>query len=292
VDVAQIREQVAAATQILLFIHGVIGNTRTMAGTVNRLVDGQALGAGFLVLTFDYENLNTPIRDIAATLRSKLTAVGLGRQHDKALTLIAHSMGGLVARWLIEKEAAAPPVSRLIMLGVPNGGSPLQHIRQWTQGILTLTLNGIALVKLAGLGLPVLAGILARDYDTLDELAPDSATLQALYTAPDPQVPYVMIAGDTRTLGIVLDDRDSPLNRLLSVLKQQGRQAVADLFTRNLFGDEPNDIAVAHSSMRHLAPGRQPAMTFYVTDCDHLSYFEHLPAIERLARLLREQGSP
>ncbi|HPE60867.1 MAG TPA: hypothetical protein PLB10_11075 [Thiolinea sp.] len=287
-DMGRIREQVAAATHILLFVHGVIGNTREMAGIVNQRVDGQALGEGFLALTFDYENLNTPIRDIAVNLRTRLAAIGLDRQHDKKLIIIAHSMGGLVVRWLIEKDEAAPPVQRLIMLGVPNGGSPLQHIREWTQGLLTLALNGIALVKLAGLGLPVLAGILERDYDTLDELAPDSPTLQALYAAPDPQVPYALIAGDTRVLRLALDDRDSALNRLMVLLKQQGRQAVANLFTRSLFGDEPNDIAVTQDSMRHIAPGRQPAMRFYVTDCDHLSYFVHPPVIARIAGLLRE----
>ncbi|MGB1287779.1 MAG: metal-sensitive transcriptional regulator, partial [Aggregatilineales bacterium] len=40
--------------------------------------------------------------------------------------------------------------------------------------------------------------------DTLDEMGSDSKTLQYLYEAPDPEVPYFMIAGNTEDLRIQL----------------------------------------------------------------------------------------
>ena len=77
-----------------------------------------------LVLTFDYENLQDPIAETARALKERLAAVGLGADHGKSVDVVAHSMGGLVSRWFIEREGGNRAIQRLIMLGTPNGGSP------------------------------------------------------------------------------------------------------------------------------------------------------------------------
>jgi len=56
-----------------------------------------------IVLTFD-ENIQTTIKENACLLGQRLQAVGLGTNHGKQLHIVAHSMGGLVARWFIERE--------------------------------------------------------------------------------------------------------------------------------------------------------------------------------------------
>ena len=121
-----IRAAVAGASRILMYIHGIIGDTR---GMVSSARPGHlALGAFVepvgdryqLLLAFDYENINTPIDETARDLKGRLAAVGLGERHGKALDVVAHSMGGLVARWMIEREDGDTIVSRLVTLGTPN----------------------------------------------------------------------------------------------------------------------------------------------------------------------------
>ena len=97
-DPAKVKLRVAPAKTILLFIHGIIDDTRDMARSVQRAKSpegGATLKSRYdLVLTFDYENLNTPIEDIARSLKQRLEAVGLGAGHGKTLHIAAHSMGG------------------------------------------------------------------------------------------------------------------------------------------------------------------------------------------------------
>ena len=66
------RQRSSQAQKVLLFIHGIIGDTKDMAKSVQRakLAEGGAtLKSRYdLVLTFDYENLNTTIEHIRLVL--------------------------------------------------------------------------------------------------------------------------------------------------------------------------------------------------------------------------------
>ena len=100
-DSVAVRAQVSKANRIALFVHGIIGDTREMAASLRRAGMADRYD---LVLTFDYENLEDPIAETARTLKDGLEAVGLGPDHGKSLDIIAHSMGGLVSRWFIERD--------------------------------------------------------------------------------------------------------------------------------------------------------------------------------------------
>ena len=104
--------------------------------TLNELYD--------LVLTYDYESLNIPIEQHAIALGQRLAAVGLNPNHDKVLHIVAHSMGGLVARWFIEREAGNQIVNHLIMLGTPNAGSPWPTVQAWVTTALAIGLNSLS----------------------------------------------------------------------------------------------------------------------------------------------------
>ena len=101
-DTETIKQQVASADKVLVFIHGIIGETESMVGAVNApLEDGSFIRDKYdLILCFDYENLNTPIEETARLFKKKLQQVGLKEGHNKQLHLVAHSMGGLVSRWM------------------------------------------------------------------------------------------------------------------------------------------------------------------------------------------------
>lgn len=126
-ETQSVAAEVANAQRILLIMHGIIGQTDTMAGFVNQPhTDGKQYVRDQydLVLAFDYENLNTYIQDTAKALKESLQAVGIVAGCGKQLDIVAHSMGGLVSRYFIEREDGAAIVRKLVMVGTPNGGSP------------------------------------------------------------------------------------------------------------------------------------------------------------------------
>lgn len=101
-DAVRVAEAVAAADRVVLLIHGIFADTEGM-------VRGGVVGFGAeydLLLTFDYENISTPVNETAAELQRKLTGLGLGTKPAQHSTSSPIRRGGLVARWLIEQHGA------------------------------------------------------------------------------------------------------------------------------------------------------------------------------------------
>ncbi|QDV37457.1 caspase family protein [Tautonia plasticadhaerens] len=277
-DVASVAQLVAGAKTILLYVHGIIGDTREMASS--------ALRGGFadrydLVLTFDYENLNTTIAENARLLGERLKAVGLGAGHGKQLDVVAHSMGGLVSRWFIEREGGNKVARRLVMLGTPNAGSPWPRVVDWATAALALGLNGLTGTPWAA---SVLGGLVAAGSDprvTLREMLPGSETLTAMGQDGDPGIPYTILAGNTSIIPAARED-GGPVSRLMArIFGTQALYRVANPF----FLGSPNDVAVAIASMTQLGPGRAPLVPVE-TECDHLTYFRSPAGLASLDRAL------
>ena len=90
-------------------IHGIIGDTDGMAQglTLAKAADGKSVNEKFdLVLTYDYENLNTPISETAVKLKQQLADVGLRDDDHKRLTLLVHSMEGWSLAGSLNRKAA------------------------------------------------------------------------------------------------------------------------------------------------------------------------------------------
>jgi triacylglycerol esterase/lipase EstA (alpha/beta hydrolase family) len=159
-----VADKVAAASNILLLIHGIIGETEGMAKGLRLATDatGASVDARFdLVLTYDYENLSTSIQGTARQLSKQLKEVGPHAQDDKRLTLLVHSMGGLVSRWFIEQEGGNRVVDHLVMCGTPNVGSPFGKIdsaRNLTSVFTTWAMNGFPAFAPFGAGLLAVLG--------------------------------------------------------------------------------------------------------------------------------------
>jgi pimeloyl-ACP methyl ester carboxylesterase len=104
---------------LILLVHGLQSSGRHMA---NLLVRPRA--AGLPCAVFDYPN-DQPIQDSALSLARELR--DFRRTHpDRRVTILAHSMGGLVARAVVEDPRLDPGnVDRLIMISTPNQGSIL-----------------------------------------------------------------------------------------------------------------------------------------------------------------------
>jgi pimeloyl-ACP methyl ester carboxylesterase len=273
-----VRTRVAAASKILLFVHGIIGDTASIAPCVKTCFDngGRMLAdCCDLVLTFDYENLNTPIGENAALLLKKLNEVGFTEGHGKELIIIAHSMGGLVSRIMIEKCGGGPLVSRLIMLGTPNNGTPWADVRDLAGALATFAINGSALLQPWLFAISAVGRLVQGVQVTLKEMNAETGIYAELNKGKDPGVPYTIIAGDTRDISASYAAASGLITRLL-------QRGVYDALDAVLF-NEPNDIAVADRSITTLE-GTESWVSKPVLEgaaCDHLNYFV-LPAVLQL----------
>jgi uncharacterized glyoxalase superfamily protein PhnB/pimeloyl-ACP methyl ester carboxylesterase len=293
----ELKAAVAGAQRILLTIHGYTSEcvgcffSATEKYPEHSLYKIMRDDAGYdLVLGYEYETLDTPIQSIAASLRRKLAEVGLGPNHSKELHILAHSLGGLVSRYFIEMLEGHKVVSQLIMAGTPNGGSPWASIKEWALLGSTLLLNNIPGV---GWGLSAVGFLLnlAKSFDdslesTSDAMKPSSDFLSTLTQAPDPGIPYFILAGS-------IDKRpdDPRLRESVEATKSKLEKVLSKLSLSNslkkIFKDQ-NDIAVGVGSILNVPENRSPEKLSEVVACNHFGYFSKDGALEQLKSLLME----
>jgi len=284
--VEAVKQRVAAAERIVLYIHGIIGDTRSMVGSVRRakvLLDGreQLMADAYdLVLAFDYENLNTSIEENGRLLKQRLMAVGLGPNHGKTVHIVAHSMGGLVSRWFIEREGGNQIVQHLIMLGTPNAGSPWSTVQDLVTPILTFGLNSLSSVVWPAKVLGSLLAALETIDVPLDQMKPNSDFLKSLAASEAPGIPYSIVAGNT---SIVQPKTEEQANKIKSLFDKIGKAVVEFPFFSH-----PNDIAVLVQSIKSLPEGRSPQPIFQEVACDHLVYFANPEGLQGLSEAVTQ----
>ena len=217
-DKAELRRAVAASGAVLLYVHGIIGDTEGMVRSSRVSGDAAPIGERYdVVLTFDYENLDTPIEENAASLRTMLREVGLSSGHGKRLDIVAHSMGGLVSRHLIELDGGVD-VHRLITLGTPNGGSPWPSVQGWATAAVALVANGFIPVAWPITALAALVGTVEKVDTALDQMQAGSGLLRELAGAPDPGTTYDVIVGNRSLIESAQLMPDGRIARLLGRL--------------------------------------------------------------------------
>jgi pimeloyl-ACP methyl ester carboxylesterase len=130
----------AAVTNPVVLVHGLNSSPRKWApylgadgflATIGRqgfaVGDGQVPGA--LRTGSDLEpfaETNT-IAENAEILRDYIAGVKRRTGADQ-VDVVAHSMGGLISRYYIDRLMGDRDVERLVMLGTPNGGSPCANL--------------------------------------------------------------------------------------------------------------------------------------------------------------------
>ena len=261
--------------KILLFIHGIIGNNQSNFKSFSQILPELDYD---LILAFDYENLNTPLEDTATNLKTHLREVGLDQHLDKnklEIICLAHSMGGLIARRFIEKELGNQVISKLIMLGTPNGGSVFGGVPgylEFATNALIISLNflnpyiGSAMGLLWVLNKNKDLGITDTLLKTLSQMEDRSEFIEKLNNYNDPQIPYYLLAGDvslSNTKGVFLKIQQK-LNNL--ILKK------------------PHDGVVGHKSMTQI--GSKSDATIQVIDAHHMNYFAASDSLNQLKQIL------
>ncbi|MFM2268608.1 MAG: hypothetical protein RL757_2049 [Bacteroidota bacterium] len=290
-DKSDIVEKVAAAQHIFVFIHGIIGDTEDMPNVLSRIrqqnTGGGANFADCALLTFDYESLGTTITDTAGELKRRLENIGLTAGHGKTVEIIAHSMGGLVSRYFIEKLDGNQIVTRLIQLGTPNLGSELSDIANMVKTFTTMAANSSAVT--GWLGYLAKAGnwIFGKMLYTLSvDMNPKSEFLKTLNDGTDPKIPYFIIAGNTSLISTTQPEKATFIRKIINNLQQRG---VYEGFDLAIF-QESNDIAVKTASIENITEGkkRQFPTVSKVVASDHVSYFIDPDSYSILGEVLKK----
>lgn len=283
-DNAGLKIKAQEAKKILLIVHGIIGNTTKLAESMATLdfPDGKKLQDHYdLVLTYDYENLNTPIARTAEKLKQALAEeAGLTAGHDKDLTILGSSMGGLVSRWFIERDGGSQIASRLIMVGTPNNGSnfgKVEGARKFAITALDMAANYVPdMIPYSGYilkGLKMSAQILT----TLGQMDPKGSDfLKELNNSEDPKIPYLILAGDATKY----EADGQGFHKFMEKAKIS-------------FGDMANkgahDIAVQVDSIKNeiVYDMRDPKAKVEEVICHHLNYFSSEAGRAGLVKLLQ-----
>jgi len=289
---AEVKKQVAAAERIVLYIHGIFGDTRDMVASARTtgsadLAIPRLAEQYDLLLAFDYENLHTPIEDTARQLKQRLQDAGLGANHGKILHVVAHSMGGLVTRWFVEAEGGNQVVQHLVTLGTPHKGTPWSRIQDWATTLLVLGLNGLSTVAWpVKIALALVKAVEAIDV-TADQFASNSPFIKQLAETSDPGIPLTTIAGNTSIIPAAAraqaGESESLLAKLLARLEQM---RLIERAAGLAFLGQPNDIAVSVNSALGL-PSTHTSITAIELPCDHMSYFETDVVLRKLADALQ-----
>jgi hypothetical protein len=259
----EVAAKVAAARRVLLLVHGITGDTEGMAAGVRACELHRRFD---LVLAYDYENLATPIGDTARRLAEQLRAAGLREGDDTHLTLLVHSMGGLVSRWFIEREGGHRIVDHLVMCGTPNGGSPFGRIedaRKIVGMLTTLAMNYLPAVVPHLAPVLLLLNATRALTPTLEQMNPDSEFTRALNDSEDPGVRYTILAGNVEAYQ---ESGDALAGRLVA---KAGKSFVFDA----VFAERPNDIAVGVDSILGVAGQRRLPPVRHDVACHHMNYF-------------------
>lgn len=276
----RVKEKVAKAKNILLVIHGIVGNTSEMTAAMQQALNNKLVD---LVLAYDYENLNSTIESNAGKLKDALTSVGIKPdkkgKFNKKFSILAHSMGGLVSRYYVEHLAGNEVVAKLILAGTPNGGSNLAVVAKYRDTALFLLPFALNL----GLAIPGIATILGilngskKLTVSLEQMDYNNSGrfLKNLEQSKDPKIPYYVLAGH--------------LDEFLAV-HEEAKRLVNKIFkgVANTFYTETNDIAVSVKSIKNVPTKRKPTPVFYDIKGHHLNYFLLKESVDKILEILKK----
>ena len=190
--------KIGKAKKVLLVLHGMAGDGLSMVNAIHDNLPAANLQGYDLILVYDYESLNTPLDETAKMLKTTLAEFGFG-QDEKRITIISHSLGGLIARWMIEQEGGSAFVDHCVLVGTPNNGSMYGKIDgyvRWAQTALDLAINFIPnIVPFSGILLKFLKT--ASDLGgSIAQIDPNSDFINKLNASKDPGTRYTVISGD------------------------------------------------------------------------------------------------
>jgi len=246
--------------------------------------------AGHHVARFDYAN-DQPIAASADALADALA--DLRTRGVQRVDIVAHSMGGLVARDVLTRcEHYAgdtvntdrfPLVERLITFGTPNSGSPLAALR----GVMEVRDQWERLAAGPTFEVADLLGFLVDGTGEAGaDLLPGSAYLEDLNSRPLPSTVDVL-AVEGRALPVGYDDLSPALEHGVAraLLRESGVRWVEGM-ARAI------DTALGDGAVPSDSVELSGASTRVVLDADHRSMLKRVPLMAAMRRLFGEPDGP
>ncbi|MDD4500461.1 MAG: FISUMP domain-containing protein [Bacteroidales bacterium] len=117
---------IGSSSRVLLFVHGLIGDPTGWEGYIKKINLEPYMLSYTDIWTYGYhsgQNISSIGEDLYDLLYEYTKWV------NPTIHIVAHSMGGLVSRSMIENSGGAEIVDKLITLGTPHQGSSIAVIR-------------------------------------------------------------------------------------------------------------------------------------------------------------------
>jgi triacylglycerol lipase len=112
-----------AATTPILLVHGIVDNH-----SVFSVLDRALRQRGFeTVAVYDYAVLTRDVRTAAGRLGEAVATLVRTSGHDR-VHVVGHSLGGLLARYFVQRLGGDAYVRTLVTLGTPHGGTELARL--------------------------------------------------------------------------------------------------------------------------------------------------------------------
>jgi hypothetical protein len=265
-DKAALAQRLPAATRkIVVLVHGLCMNDLQWRAAADRPDLGEQLARalGYTPVYLHYNSgLHTSVNggQLATLLEQLLQA---WPQPVESLSLLTHSMGGLVARAACHSAAATglmwpQPLKHLVCLGTPHHGAPLEKLGNWVDTALgsnpvTRPFAAIGQLRSAGITDLRYGHVLPGDWQDADRFAAGPDGRQPV---PLPQdvacfavaatLGAVPAAGGAPTLEAALGDGLVPLPSALGQHPDPAR-SLAFLPERQSIAVDTGHIALMHS---------------------------------------------
>ena len=115
---------VAAAGTPILLLHGIVDN-RSIFTVLRRGLRRRGFG---VVASFNYHSLFGDMRQVAVRLADVVEQLCEDTGYEQ-IHVVGHSMGGLIARYYVQRLGGDEHVHTLVTLGTPHGGtSPARYL--------------------------------------------------------------------------------------------------------------------------------------------------------------------
>ena len=124
----------------VLLVHGLVDN-RSIFAVMRRSLRRRGFAS---VCSWNYSPLLRDVAKAADDLGAHIERICAQTGHDK-VHVVGHSLGGLIARYHVQRQGGDRRVDSLVTLGTPHGGSVLAHalptplVRQLRPGSTLLT---------------------------------------------------------------------------------------------------------------------------------------------------------
>ena len=112
-----------AATTPILMVHGIVDN-HSIFTRLDRLLRARGFAT---VAAYDYGLLTADVARAAAGLGTVVRRLAHDTGHER-VQVVGHSLGGLLARWFVQKQGGDDVVETLVTLGTPHQGTELARL--------------------------------------------------------------------------------------------------------------------------------------------------------------------